>query len=72
MTGRSSRWGSASGVLLFVLWAPMALVLLKLPDLGTSSEVERFYDSHRDLTRVVSLLVSMGFFLFLCFLGTLV
>jgi hypothetical protein len=59
-------------VLLFVLWAPMALVLLKLPDLGTSSEVERFYDSHRDLTRIVSLLVSAGFFLFLCFLGTLV
>jgi hypothetical protein len=50
----------------------MAPVLLKLPDLGTADEVRRFYESHRDLTRVVTVPVSLGFFLFLCFLGTLV
>jgi hypothetical protein len=72
VTARWSQWGGASGVVLFVLWAPMALVLLQLPDLATPTEVERFYAGHRDLVRVVSLPVSVGFLFFLCFLGTLV
>jgi hypothetical protein len=67
-----SRWGAASGVVFFLLWAPMGLVVLQAPDLGSSGEIHRFYSGHGDLLVVVALLVSVGFFFFLCFLGTLV
>jgi hypothetical protein len=72
VTARWSRWGAASGALLFLLWAPMALIVPRLPDLGSSAEIHDFYRSHGDLLKVVLLLVSVGFFFFLCFLGTLV
>jgi hypothetical protein len=67
-----SRWGAASGVVFFLLWAPMGLVVLQAPELGSSSEIRRFYAGHGDLLEVVALLVGVGFFFFLCFLGTLV
>lgn len=72
MTGRWSRWGATSGVILCLLWAPMGLIVPQLADLGSSAEIERFYRSHRELLKVVILLVSCGFFFFLCFLGALV
>jgi hypothetical protein len=72
MTKRWSRLGAASGVVLFLLWAPMALVVVQLPDLGSPARVDDFYSEHGDLLKVVSLLLSVGFFFLLCFLGTLI
>jgi hypothetical protein len=67
-----SRWRAASGVVFFLLWAPMGLVVLQAPDLGSSTEIHDFYARHGDLLEVVALLVSVGFLFFLYFLGTLV
>jgi hypothetical protein len=71
----SGRWlgcGAASGAIFCLLWAPVALILPLLPDLGSSAEIRDFYRSHEDLLRAVVLLLSVAFFFFLCFLGTLV
>jgi hypothetical protein len=50
----------------------MLLIIPRLPDLGSPARVDDFYRSHGDLLKVVILLVSVGFFFFLCFLGTVV
>lgn len=68
----SSRLGPASGVLLCVLWTPMLLVVPRLPDLGSSTEIDRFYRENGELLKVVLLFVSIGFLFLLCFLGALV
>lgn len=72
MTERWSRWGAGSGAILFLLWAPMALIVPRLPELGSAAETAAFYESHGDLAKVVILLVSLGFFFLLWFLGTVV
>lgn len=72
MTARWSRWGAVSGVLLCLLWAPMGLIIPQLPDLGSSAEIGHFYRNQGDPLKAVLLLVSLGFFCFLCFLGALV
>jgi hypothetical protein len=68
----TSRWGAMSGVAFFLLCAPMGLVVLQAPDLGSSTEIHDFYVKHGDLLEVVALFVSVGFLFFLFFLGTLV
>lgn len=72
MTARWSRWGATSGLVACLLWAPIALIVPQLPDLGSSAAIEHFYRSHEDLLKVLILLVSCGFFFLLCFLGALV
>ena len=72
MSAPGLRWGAASGMIFCLLWAPLALVLPLLPNLGSSAEIDHFYSSHKDLLRVVVLLLSLAFFFFLGFLGALV
>jgi hypothetical protein len=67
-----SRWAAASGVVFFALWAPLGLVVLQAPDLGSSAEISGFYTEHGGLLEVVAVLVSVGFLFLLCFLGALV
>jgi hypothetical protein len=66
-----SRWAAASGLAFFLLWAPMGLVVLQAPDLGSPAQIDEFYASHGGLLEVVALLVSVGFLFFLYFLGPL-
>jgi hypothetical protein len=66
------RLGPVSGLLLCLLWAPMALVIPRLPDLGSAADVERFWRDNSGLMQVVLLSVSVGFLFFLTFLGALV
>jgi hypothetical protein len=63
-------WGAASGLILCLLWAPMGFIMPRLPDLGSAAEIERFYHHQAATLKVVLLLVSVGFFFLLCFLGT--
>jgi hypothetical protein len=66
------RRGGASGLIFCFLWAPFALVLPLLPNLGSASEIEHFYRSHEALlTAVISLLI-VAFVFFLGFLGALI
>ncbi|WP_284227270.1 hypothetical protein [Mycobacterium antarcticum] len=37
------RLGSPSGILLTLFWAPMAIVLRRIPDLHSVAEVESFW-----------------------------
>jgi hypothetical protein len=66
-----TRWGAASGVAFALCWAPMALVVLRAPDLSSAADIRAFYDANGDLLEVVAVLVGAGFFFFLNFLGTL-
>jgi hypothetical protein len=67
----SRWWVPASGIALAVLWAPMALVIPLLPDLGSSAEITPFYRAHTDLLQVVIVCVSAGYLPLLVFLGGL-
>ena len=69
MTARWSRWGAGCGVIVCLLWAPIGLIVPRLPDLGSPAAIERFYRSNEDLLKAVILLASCGFFFLLCFLG---
>ncbi len=40
MIGRWERWGPINGLLLCLAWAPMAIVIPRLPDLGSAQRVE--------------------------------
>jgi hypothetical protein len=46
---------------LCLLWAPMGLIVPKLPDLGSAAEIERFYHHQDGRLKVVLFLVSVGF-----------
>jgi hypothetical protein len=72
VTGRSSRWRAASGIVLCGLWAPMLLIVPKLPDLNSSVQIVHFYRGEADVVRVVVLLASVGLLFFVAFLGVLV
>jgi hypothetical protein len=72
MIARWDRWGPVSGLLLCLTWAPMALVIPRLPDLDTSPDVQAFWGSNRQLMQGVILSVSVGFLFLLVFLGALV
>jgi hypothetical protein len=65
------RWGPYSGVIFCLLWAPMAIVIPRLPDLGSPSLIEDFHRSEGGLLKVVILLVSVGFFFFPYFFAAL-
>jgi hypothetical protein len=72
MSGRWERWGPISGLLLCVTWAPMAVAIPRLPDLGSAQEVELFWRDNHGLMKLVILSVSVGFIFLLGFLGALV
>jgi hypothetical protein len=42
MIGRWERWGPINGLLLCLTWAPMAVAIPRLPDLGSAQRVEIF------------------------------
>jgi hypothetical protein len=72
MIGHWQRWGPVSGLLLCVTWAPMAVAIPKLPDLGSAQKVESFWRENQALMQGVILSVSVGFLFLLVFLGALV
>lgn len=69
---RRTDWSAISGVLLCLCWAPMAIVIPRLPDLGSAAEIERFWQENLGLMQAVILSVSIGFLFLLVFLGGLV
>jgi hypothetical protein len=58
-------------VLLCISWAPMAIIIPQLPDLGSAAEVEAFWQENLGLMQGVILSVSVGFLFLLVFLGGL-
>lgn len=72
MMSRWDRWGPLSGLLLCITWAPMAVAIPRLPDLGSSHEVQAFWHANQHLMQVVILSVSVGFLFLLLFLGALI
>src|SRR5215217_937728 len=72
MTRHWERWGPISGLLLCLAWAPMALALPRLPDLGSARDVEAFWRANQHLMQGVILSTSVGFLFLLLFLGALV
>jgi hypothetical protein len=71
MTRRWQRWGPISGLLLCLTWAPMAIAIPRLPDLGSAHEVQAFWRANQDLMQGIILSVSVGFLFLLFFLGAL-
>ena len=71
MIRRWERWGPVSGLLLCVTWAPMAVAIPRLPDLGSAPTVETFWRSNAELMQGVILSVSVGYLFLLFFLGAL-
>lgn len=72
VTTRSERWGPIAGLLLCLTWSPMAVVIPRLPDLGSTHNVEEFWRDNQTLMQAVILSVSVGFLFLLAFLGALV
>jgi hypothetical protein len=72
MIGRWERWGPTNGLLLCITWAPMAVAIPRLPDLGSAQRVEIFWRDNQLLMQGVILSVSVGFIFLLGFLGALV
>ena len=72
MTGHWQRWGPISGLLLCITWSPMAIVIPRLPDLGSAQRVEAFWRANQQLMQGVILSISVGFLFLLLFLGALV
>jgi hypothetical protein len=68
---RSTRCGPVAGLLLCLLWAPMALAVPRFPDLGSEGVVIGFWSTDLDLMRAVVLSVSVGYLFLLVFLGAL-
>lgn len=68
---RSVRCGPTAGLLLCLLWAPMALAVPEFPDLGSEGVVIDFWSNDLDLMRAVVLSVSVGYLFLLVFLGAL-
>jgi hypothetical protein len=72
MIARWDRWGPLSGVLMCITWAPMAIAIPRLPDLGSAHDVQGFWRTNQGLMQGVILSVSVGFLFLLVFLGALV
>ena len=72
MIGRWERWGPISGLLLCIAWAPMALAVPRLPDLGSAEQIGVFWRENQELMQAVILCLGLGFFFLLAFLGALV
>jgi hypothetical protein len=70
-SSRGTDWSAIGGLLVCVCWAPMAIVILRLPDLGSAAEIERFWRENLGLVQAVILSTSIGFIFLLVFLGGL-
>src|SRR5512132_2655404 len=66
-----SRCSAISGLLLCLSWAPMAIVIPRLPDLGSAVDVNGFWNENLAFMQVVIASVSVGFLFLLFFLGGL-
>ncbi len=66
------RWGALCGIALALSWSPIALVLLRFPDLGSPLRVESFWHTHGSLMQAVIFSVSVGFLFLMGFVGALV
>src|SRR5215207_464620 len=71
VSSRGTDWSAISGLLLCISWVPMAIVILRLPDLGSASDIERFWRENLGLVQAVILSTSIGFIFLLVFLGGL-
>jgi hypothetical protein len=70
-SSRRTDWSAISGLLLCISWAPMAIVILRLPELGSAAEVQRFWRENLGFVQAVILSTSVGFIFLLVFLGGL-
>ncbi len=66
-----TRAGPAAGLLLCLLWAPMAPAVPGFPDLGSVEAVAGYWSTDLRLMQVVALSVSVGYLPLLVFLGAL-
>lgn len=66
-----SRVGAIGGLLTCILWAPLALVVARFPDLASAAAVEGFWRENRGLMQAVAMPVSVGFLSLLAFLAEL-
>jgi hypothetical protein len=66
------RWGPVSGLVLCVTWAPMAIAIPRLPDLGSAQTISTFWQGNGALMQGVILSVTVGYLFLLFFLGALV
>jgi hypothetical protein len=60
-----------SGILMCVAWSPMLVVIPRLPDLGSTGDVEAFWDENLRLMKFVVLAAAVGYLFLLGFLGGL-
>jgi hypothetical protein len=65
------RAGGIAGLLTGALWAPLALVVGRFPELSGAAEVEAFWRENRGLMQAVALPVIVGFLPLLAFLAAL-
>lgn len=72
MMTRWDRWGPLAGILMCVTWAPMAIAIPRLPNLGSAHDIQAFWRANQGLMQGVILSVSIGFLFLLVFLGALV
>lgn len=68
----SRRQGAVAGIVMALLWAPMALVIPELPNLASATEIDRFYAEHAETMKIILASVSLGFMPLLFFLGALI
>lgn len=69
--GAASRTGPLCGLILTLLWAPMAVATPRLPDLGSADTVAAFWRENMGLMQVVIVSASVGFGFLIGFLGAL-
>lgn len=65
------RSAPISGLLLALCWAPMAVAIPMLPDLGSVAETERFWEENLGLMQGVICSAGVGYFFLLVFLSRL-
>lgn len=67
----NGRVGVICGLATCILWAPLALVGARFPDLSSAAAVEAFWRENRGLMQAVAVPVSVGFLSLLVFLAAL-
>ena len=72
MINNWERWGPISGLLLCITWAPMAIAIPRLPDLGSAHQVQAFWGDNQALMQGIIISTSVGFLFLLAFLGALI
>src|SRR5215207_690120 len=65
------RRGAWAGLVMAVLFAPIALVIPELPNLASTVRIDDFYSEHQQLMKIILCSVSVGLMAFLAFLAAL-